>query len=254
MPLLALMILSVLNLSAQKMDLPSGVYDLDSTQKNGWVNKKIEGSTTGLSVLNFHVSTLSPGKINHPPRALTERDELIVVKDGMLTVNLNDSAKTLGPGSIALIIAGDQQSFANNGTEAVTYFVIGLTSKAGADLERGKHSGGSLLRDWNELAVKKTAKGESRSVFDRPSAVFPRFEVHATLLNAGEISHPVHTHRAEEIMLMMQGNVTMHISNDSLMAKTGSLILLRPDIPHNLINTGTTPCWYYAIKWYTSTD
>ena len=103
---------------------------------------------------------------------------------------------------------------------------------------------------WNELVVKKTSKGESRPVFDRPSSMFPRFEVHATTLHAGEESHPPHSHRAEEIMLLMKGTITMNIASVNYKAVTGDVIFVRPDVLHNLKNTGNEPCWYYAIKWF----
>ena len=154
-------------------------------------------------------------------------EELIIVKDGQLTININDSSKTLGVGSITLIVAGDQQSFQNKSDKPVTYYVLGFKARSPVDIQRGKTGGGSLLKDWNELTVKKTTKGESRPVFDRPSSMFPRFEVHATALNAGEQSHAPHTHRAEEIMLLMKGNVTMNIADKNYKAVAGDVILVQ---------------------------
>lgn len=230
--------------SAQTDSIISGVYPI--------ANTKLQGKTSGLATLNIHASTLAPGKTNHPPRALMDREELVIVKEGPLTVMINDSSKTLSSGSIVLIVAGDTQSFANNSDKPVSYYVIGFTAASPVNIIRGKNNGGSLLKDWNELAVKQTAKGESRQVFDKPTSMFERFEVHATTLNAGQESHAAHQHPQEEIMLLMKGNVTMHIGNENIETKEGSAIFVRPNIMHNLINIGTEPCWYYAIKWYTS--
>jgi (S)-ureidoglycine aminohydrolase len=241
-------LISAISLQAQNDSIPSGVYDLDSLKAQKKTN--LQGITTDLSYFNYHASTLAPGKTNHPQRALDNREELIIVKEGQLTLHINDSTKVLGPGSIALIVAGDKQSFENTGGSPATYLVLGFASRSGVNIERGKTSGGTLLKDWNELAVKKTAKGESRQVFDRPTSMFPRFEVHATTLNAGEESHPPHTHRAEEIMLLMKGSVTMNIDSVFHKAVVGDVILIRPNVPHNLKNTGREQCWYYAIKWF----
>jgi (S)-ureidoglycine aminohydrolase len=255
--LLGISIIIASTLKAQTDSLSSGVYNLDSikVQNLGESQGKprMQGSTTDLATLSYHASILAPGKINHPPRALDDREELIIVKDGQLTININDSSKTLGPGSIALIVAGDKQSFQNASDKPVTYYVLGFKSVAPVDISRGKASGGSLLMDWKELVVKKTNKGESRPVFDRPSSMFPRFEVHATTLNEGEQSHPPHTHRAEEIMLLMKGIVTMNIASINYKAVSGDVILVRPDVPHNLTNIGNEQCWYYAIKWFNIT-
>ncbi|ALJ01484.1 hypothetical protein DC20_15030 [Rufibacter tibetensis] len=242
------------SVKGQTDTLPSGVYNPDRVKPRSstgvQAKPKVQGSTTDLAGFSYHTSTLPPGKINHPPRALPNREELIVVKEGQLQITINDSSKVLGPGSIALIVAGDKQSFQNVSDKPVTYYVLGFTSKAPVNIPRGVAGGGSLMKDWTELPVKKTSKGESRPVFDRPSSMFPRFEVHATMLNAGEESHAPHTHRAEEVMLLMQGSVTMNIASVSSKAVAGDAILVRPDVPHNLKNTGNEPCWYYAIKWF----
>ncbi len=232
-------------LKAQSDYIRSGVYPIDAT-------KKLQGKTSSLAILNIHTSTLAPGKTNHAPRALMDREELLIVKEGQLTLKINDSTKVLGSGSIALIIAGDNQSFSNNSDKPVSYYVIGFTAASPVNINRGRNNGGSLMKDWNDLTVKKTNKGESRPVFDRPSSMFERFEVHATTLNAGQESHAAHTHPQEEIMFLMKGNVSMHIAMDTLNVGEGAAIFIRPDIPHNLTNTGTEPCSYYAIKWYGS--
>jgi len=174
---------------------------------------------------------------------------LIVVKEGMVTFIINDSVKTLGPGSIALLAAGDRQQLVNHTKSPVTYYVIGFQSVSPANLERGHTAGGSLLNEWSLIPVKKTDKGESRPVFDRPSAMFRQFEVHATTLHAGKESHPQHHHSNEEIILMMQGDITMHIEDKFLKAPVGSIAMLRSEVLHSLQNTGSTDCWYYAIKW-----
>jgi (S)-ureidoglycine aminohydrolase len=238
---------------AQSNTLTSAVYNLDSIRTHNPASKGyLQGSTTDLASLKVHTSTLEAGKVNHPPRALNDYDELIVIKDGQLKVNVNDSSKILGPGSIALIIAGDTQNFQNVSDKPVTYCVLSFKSTAPVDINRGKKGGGSFMKDFNELTVKKTDKGESRPVFDRPSPMFERFEVHATALNPGFESHPQHRHRSEEIMLLMKGNVTMHIADAYQKATAGDVILVRPNIAHNLKNTGNEQCWYYAIRWYNS--
>jgi len=230
---------------AQTDSILSGVYPIEIT-------KKLQGKTSTLNMLNIHASILAAGKTNHAPRALMDREELVIVKAGPLTMKINDSIKVLGSGSIALIEAGDTQSFSNSSDNTVSYYVIGFTASSSVDINRGKSNGGSLMKDWSELTVKKTNKGESRPVFDRPSSMFEKFEVHATTLNAGQESHAPHMHPQEEIMFLMKGSVSMHIANDSIPATEGSAIFLRPGISHNLINTGSEPCWYYAIKWYGS--
>lgn len=253
---LTVLFLATAHLKAQTQELISGVYQVDSNKAQSGLDPKtkikVKGSTTDLEMLSMHSSELAPGKINHPPHALMDREELIIVKEGPLTITINEISKVVSTGSIVLIEAGDSQSFQNASDKVVSYYVLGFKAKALVNISRGKENGGSLMKDWNELVVKKTAKGESRPIFDKASSMFEKFEVHSTSLNPNEDSHPVHTHRAEEIMLLLKGNITMHIENENYKASPGSIIFVRSDVAHNLTNTGNEPCQYYAIKWYSS--
>jgi (S)-ureidoglycine aminohydrolase len=241
LPLLVLLALTGLTATAQNDTLSSGIYSLPGG--------KVAAGTSDLAMMKAHASTLAPGKTNHPPRALNDVEELIFIKEGKIKVNINDSSKVVGPGSLVLIMAGDVQNFENTSGKPATYYVLTLKSKLPVDRQRGKQAGGSLVIDWNSIAVKKTDKGESRPIFDRPTSMFKKFEVHATALNGGMESHPPHMHRSEEMMLVMQGDVTASIAGKNYSATTGDMILLTPNILHGVKNAGTGQCWYYAIKW-----
>ena len=229
---------------------PGAFSQTDSLTSAIYPVSKTAGSTTDLQALKAHASTLPAGQTNHPQRALNDVDELIFIKEGQMKVNINDSSKTLGPGSIVFIMAGDKQNFQNTSAQPVTYYVLSFKSPSPVNMQRGQQGGGSWMIDWNSLKAKKTDRGESRPIFDRPSASFTRFEIHATQLNAGVESHPPHTHRAEEIMLLMEGSATGFINGREYPVRVGDMMLVRPDALHNIKNTGTGPCWYYAMKWY----
>jgi (S)-ureidoglycine aminohydrolase len=252
--LLFLSALFAFTASSQTDSLSSGVYPWNSSSAKQSAGREsralLQGSTTDLAKLNIHTSSLGAGQTNHPLQAYTDREEIILIKEGMLKVTINDSSKTVGKGSVVLIEAGDKQQFQNLSGKPVTYCVLTFTSTLPVDITRGKDGGGSLIKDWNELPVKKTDKGESRAVFDRPSSMFTRFEIHATTLKPGVESHPQHIHRAEEMMVLVAGNVTLNVGNEKQKASAGDVVLLLPNIAHNVVNTGAEPCTYYAIKWY----
>ena len=146
--------------------------------------------------------------INHPPRAYNDAEELILIKEGNIQVTINDTTVVLGPASLYLSLPVTNRVLTHF-DKAVAYYV--LTFKG-----RTRQSSPRKARWWffykrlKDLAH-KTDKGESRQIFDRPSSMFERFDMHATNLNAGMISHPPHTHRAEEIILMIKGDVQMQI-------------------------------------------
>jgi len=239
---------------AQSDTLRSAVYNWSNLPsritENRETKKVLEGNTLDLANLEIHTSTLAPGAINHALSGHDDVDELILVKEGTLQVTVNETTKTLGPGSVIFIIAGDRQSFKNISAAPSTYYVLMFKSRMPINIPRGIQGGGFFMKDWNDIEVKKTDKGESRQIFDQPSPMFQRFDMHATNLNPGMISHPPHTHRSEEIILMIKGDVQMQIGENFYNAISGDVILLEGNVPHALNNTGKEQCSYFAIQWH----
>ena len=132
----------------------------------------MEGSALDLAHLEIHTSTIGPGVTNHPLIAHNDVEELILIKEGNIQVTINDTTKALGPGSIVFIIAGDQQSIKNISDKPATYYVLTFKGRKPVNIPRGKQGGGSFMKDWKDLTVTKTDKGESRQIFDRPSSMF----------------------------------------------------------------------------------
>ena len=75
-----------------------------------------------------------------------------------------------------------------------------------------------------------------------------RFEMHVTTLNGGLRSHDPHTHRAEEMVLLLEGTAEMQIAEDILPLASGGLVFLGSEIPHAIKNVGTKPCVYFAFQ------
>ena len=207
----------------------------------------LEGTTTDFSHMEIHATTLLPHQAPHPAHTHDD-EELVIIKDGELTVTIAGKMKTLGVGSIALIMPGDEHGFANTSASSVTYYVMRYTSKQPEDLERGRKAGGSFWVDWNDVAFKEHDKGGIRRMFDRPTAMTQRFEMHVTTLNQGLWSHPPHTHRAAEILLMVDHSAQESIGGKLHPATAGDLIFLESNIPHAIQNTGQKPCTYFAFQ------
>lgn len=110
---------------------------------------------------------------------------------------------------------------------------------------------GTTFVDWDSLTVRTTAVGQSRAVFDNPTATLEKFEVHITTLQPGMLSHPVHQHPWEEMLLIKEGDVEVSINGQPHRAGPGYLIFLASHDPHNLKNVGDKPATYYVINFYT---
>lgn len=245
---------STSSLMAQSADsVKSIVYAWSKLQpKKGKaaINRQIfQGNTLDLAYFEMHATTLEPGKAAHPAHSHGDTEEVIIVKQGIVTITINGHSTAIGPSSVAVIMPGDEHRVENAGSENATYYIVKMKSQSATNRERAAKVGGSFIVNWDTVTVKKTDKGEHRDIFDRPTSQFARFDVHATTLNAGEISHAPHTHRSEEMIVMIKGNVQMNIGNKFYKSSAGDVIFLKSEIPHALNNTGNGPCEYFAFQW-----
>jgi len=114
--------------------------------------------------------------------------------------------------------------------------------------ERGKTSGGSMIVDWNKIPFKPHGNGGIRNFFERPTAMSRRLEMHVSTLKPGLKSHEPHTHRAEEIVLMIDHTSEMQIGNKFYKGEPGSIYYLGSNMLHAIRNDGAEACTYFAFQ------
>jgi mannose-6-phosphate isomerase-like protein (cupin superfamily) len=196
------------------------------------VFQSLHGRTRDLSYLDVHTHTLAPKQSFTLPA--DNSDHLIIIRQGRVTA----AHKTLGPGGVGLFPAGDK-AVLHSGSAKVIFDLFSIRSRSAVS-----KAGPPLLIDWPEMPMKKTDKGESRQIFSRPL-----INIHATTLDAGEISHPQHVHRNEEIIVMRSGHVRMHIAGYYVDAQGGDVVFLPSGVPHDLENGRGGRCEYFALQW-----
>lgn len=239
---------------AQTESLRAGVYSPSAKVER--INTNLEkrtiltGKTLDLQTFDVYTLTLSAKASYILPAVSSKFEQLIIVKDGSVKITVNDTTKTFGPGSIALLLAGDKISFQNTSALPASWFVLNYESTNAVNSKRGYDAGPSFIKDWNLLKVNSSVKSDVRPVFDRPTTMFERFEVHGTALNPGYASHDPHTHRAEELILLLTGAVQEHIGTEKFMAKAGDCIYLSSGILHGPKNIGSIQSSYFAIQWH----
>lgn len=250
-PLLILLSATFAFLVASDQPIASKVYVWNETavlKKTGSEQRTLlEGSTVDFRHLKIHATTVPARQAPHPAHKHAD-EELVIIKEGELTITIEGKTKSLGPGSVALILPGDEHGFENKGSVSATYYVMRYESKAPADQERGKTAGGSFWVDWKEVAFKPHDKGGIRRMFDRATAMTKRFEMHVTTLKEGLWSHPPHTHRAAEILLMVDHSAQELIDGKPASATAGDLIFLESNVPHAIQNTSKGSCTYFAFQ------
>lgn len=214
----------------------------------------LEGSTPHFKLFKIHATTVVPKGRMRKEAYTQENEELIIVKEGELTVTIEGKTKVLKAGGIALIMSGDMRETVNLSETNTTYYVFQY-KKDTIDIERGKKAGGSILMNWDETTFKSHDKGGRRDFFNRPTSMSKRFEMHTTTLNEGLMSHEAHQHKAAEIILLVnsQGNEKDSQAQETINgvwhdSKVGDIIFLQSNDWHGIKNVGKGTCTYFAIQ------
>lgn len=231
--------------------LVSKVYSWDNSKvvvsKIGASRSIFSGSGSILAKHEIKGITLLKGKIVTYKKDKIER--FFIVKNGPLKISINDSSAILNRGSVASALPGDRVMIENTGTSDASFYEFQYQSIAPPNEERGKKAGGAFMIDWNTVTFKPHDRGGVRQFFDRQTTMLNRFDIHVTQLNMGLKSHEPHTHKNEEIILMLNGNGEMQIGTDHQKCNPGDVVFLESMILHNITNIGNTPCLYFAIQW-----
>lgn len=234
---------------AQMQPVASDVFTWkndNSATGNNSIQKMFSGSGAILSSHQLIAHTLGENSIYQI--LPSDAEHFFIIKEGAVSVKLNSSHAVLGKGSVICLMPGDSLSMQPSGGRVALY-QMSYHSTASPDAQRGRNAGGSFLVDWNAIPFKPHDKGGVRQFFDRPTAMLHRFDIHVTTLNPHNKSHDPHTHKNEEIIVMLQGNAEMQIGTEHTKANGGDVVYLGSNVLHNLTNIGTVPCVYYAIQW-----
>jgi len=76
-----------------------------------------------------------------------------------------------------------------------------------------------------------------------------KFVTGRLVLDPGQTPHPPHTHPEEEIMVIESGTGDIEVDGKITKVGPGSVMFTRPNVPHGIVNTGSTPIVFYFIKW-----
>jgi (S)-ureidoglycine aminohydrolase len=222
--------------------------------RTGFKREIVSGMATDFQFMDISATTLKKNKMENEG-VQTNFEEMVIVKDGLLEVTINGKFQTVGRGSVAVIVPGDERSFVNATNSETTYYVFRYRSKNPPDWERGKESGGSFVMDWNDVKFvpRDDGKGGTRSFFTRSTVMGRRLELHSTLLEPGQSSHTPHHHRAEELVVILHANAEMYLGPEETGGRTkkatdGDIIYLVSNEYHALGNPGNEPALYIAFQ------
>ncbi len=213
-----------------------------------------DGPTATLNRFECHISTLQPGLPSHPPHQHGQ-EELIIIKEGTLDVHINGQEHRLGPGGVFWFSSNDWHAVRNVGDDPATYLVFNFATDATRNVPKtpaAESAAPDKLRSgvwaWEEMKVQKTGKGERREFFKSPTVTCENFSIHATTLNAGEISHAPHRHPDEEVIVVKEGTVEATVNGNTKKVGPGSILFFASNDEHGLRNAGDTPATYYVLR------
>jgi (S)-ureidoglycine aminohydrolase len=208
----------------------------------------IEGPAYDMEYLQMNAIAVTPGKKKINLQVPDNEEHLLLMKSGKLTISIKDSTWTIAGGSIALLMPGEMYTVQNATNDSCTYYLMKYRSKSPIDIARGNGSGGSLVKDWDKIMFKPHDKGGIRNYVERPTAMCKRFEMHVTTLKEGIKSHEPHTHRAEEIVLIIDNKTEMQIGDKFNKGGTGDIYYLGSNVPHAIQNDAKGTCTYFAFQ------
>jgi quercetin dioxygenase-like cupin family protein len=107
---------------------------------------------------------------------------------------------------------------------------------------------GSTVFAWEDLKVRPSAVGERRDVANNPTDTLSVFECHITTLNPGKSSHLPHRHPQEELIIVKEGTLEVHIDGRTQRAGPGSVFFYASNHAHAVTNVGDTRATYWVIN------
>ena len=169
---------------AQQEEVESGVYtwaELPTKKGHQRIGRKImEGTSPHFSFLEIHATTQQKGVKPSPVHSQENKEEVIIVKEGLLKMTIDDKSELLPAGSVVLIPPMANQTMENVGDGPLTYYVMMFSSKKEMDLARSEQAGGALFVNAEDLVFEEHDKGGRIDYFDRETAMCEKFEMHLT--------------------------------------------------------------------------
>lgn len=172
-------------------------------------------------------------------------EQVIIIKSGWCKISFNDSSYSLTAGSVAVLIPGQKFSI-QTGKKWLEYFSLNYRSKKPAAPQRNNTS---FVKIWEDVPFKPNNNGGGRrDFFETATPMQKRFEMHVTTLKEGLKSHEPHTHRAEEMVWILEGETEMQLNNDTVKTAAGGFYYLGSNVSHAIKNIGTKPATYFAFQ------
>lgn len=247
--LLAILFLLPLATAAQKDTIVSGPYIWKQpvAKKNGLAAiALVAGKAHDFDWMQLNANTIT-GSREFIQQVAANYEEVIIVRSGSVTIHFNDSAFTLTPHSVAILMPGQKFTLKNAANERSDFYTM-IYSKASKEIKKEAVKN-SFVKIWEDQSFKpNNIGGGRRDFFECATIMQNRFEIHVSTLKEGIRSHDPHTHKAEEIVLLIDGDTEMQIGDQFKKVGAGGFYYLGSNVLHAIKNIGTKSSTYFAIQ------
>ncbi|MDN4502731.1 cupin domain-containing protein [Alteromonadaceae bacterium BrNp21-10] len=242
---IALILTSVITHAGQTLSSAALSWpQANSTQNaDSWQQKLLTGSGKDIQKLHLTAQSLAAHS-SFDNLKNTSGETLLIVKSGTLSIKLNSQLQQVSDGSVMVFNKTDKVQLANTTAQPVTYYLFEYAQKPNATAHN------AFVINWNDVKFNASDIGGRRDFFNQPTSAFDSFEMHVSTLNEGLTNHALHTHGAEEFVVMMKGEVVMQIGDKNVSAKAGDVVFLESMVPHSLNNTGAGETQYFAFQFW----
>ena len=233
---------------AQKDSIVSGAYNWQQPApiKNIITSiSLVQGKAHDFEWVQLSASSLT-GTKELKQSMPADQEQLLIIRSGSITIHFKDSSFILTPNSIAVLMPGEKYSLRNASNERCDFYSMRYRKVLS---EREKPAGNSFVKIWENIPFKpNNIGGGRRDFFEQATAMQKRFEIHVSTLKEGIRSHDPHTHKAEEIVLLIDGDTEMQIGDQFKKADAGGFYYLGSNVLHAIKNIGTRSSTYFAIQ------
>jgi (S)-ureidoglycine aminohydrolase len=143
----------------------------------------------------------------------------------------------------------EPQAFENVGDGPLTYYVFMFRSRKPMNIERSNKAGGALLLDADTITYTEKNDRGTKKYFDRPTAMCENYEMHVSYMKLQGPSHAAHQHVDTEIILVIDGEMSMFIDGKDYRGSPGDIFIAESGKMHQVFNASDKPCSYFAFKW-----
>lgn len=249
--LLLLWVAILASVSAFSQVITSSIYsatELPVVNQPGYEERTLfEGTSRDFSHVILQTITIPARQPDQPTQELDE-EAIFIVKAGELTLTLGSKQKVLGPGSVVLIMPGDEYRIDNKAAQSLTYYEVRYTSNEVPDLDLYRLMGSSFWVDWQEITPTIDQQGTSRRTVRHSTVMSNRMVMDVTTRSPGSGSFQPHTHRAAELVFVLKQPIQVQIGGVLNEAKPGDVIFLESELAHSIQNGSQEGVTYLSIQ------